>query len=126
VKARILAEQGVSHKNLGVDKRVSLGKCPKCGGKVFEGTKNFYCENKKADNSGCLFSVWKEDRFWVQRKKSLTAAILKDILEKKKILVKGLTSEKTGKNYDAFVWIEEVDFNGKTYFNFKFELKKEK
>ena len=35
----------------------SLGKCPKCGGKVFEGPENYVCENSQADAKKCLFKI---------------------------------------------------------------------
>jgi DNA topoisomerase-3 len=38
--------------------RKSLGKCPLCGGEVFEGKQNYYCGNYK--EKGCHFAVWKE------------------------------------------------------------------
>lgn len=54
--------------------KISFGKCPKCGGDVFESDKNFYCSNK------CGFAIWKEDKF---NKISITAANVKDVLEGK-------------------------------------------
>lgn len=57
--------------------KVSLGKCPKCGGDVYEGEKNFYCS---AGRDKCDFSIWKEDRF---NSISITAANVKDVLEGK-------------------------------------------
>jgi DNA topoisomerase-3 len=46
----------------------ALGKCPRCGGGVFEGKKSFYCSNYKSGDGGggadgkdgCRFAVWKE------------------------------------------------------------------
>lgn len=57
--------------------KVSLGKCPKCGGDVYEGEKNFYCS---AGRDKCDFSIWKEDRF---NSITITAANVKDVLEGK-------------------------------------------
>ncbi|MDR1107120.1 MAG: hypothetical protein LBL44_12255 [Treponema sp.] len=37
--------------------RKSLGKCPLCGGEVFEGKRNYYCAAYK---EGCHFVIWKE------------------------------------------------------------------
>jgi DNA topoisomerase-3 len=37
--------------------RKSPGKCPLCGGVVFEGKRSFYCANYK---EGCRFAIWKE------------------------------------------------------------------
>jgi len=39
--------------------RTSLGKCPLCGGDVYEGKKNYYCSNYKGANP-CNFAIWKE------------------------------------------------------------------
>ena len=44
--------------------RVIIGKCPRCGENVYEGKKNFYCGNR-----GCQFVMWKNDRFFEQRKR---------------------------------------------------------
>jgi hypothetical protein len=39
--------------------------CPKCGGKVLAGGKNFYCENYKGPqgdpDEDCNFIIWKND-----------------------------------------------------------------
>ena len=39
--------------------RKSLGKCPLCGGEVYESQKSYHCENYKGDDP-CKFAVWKE------------------------------------------------------------------
>jgi DNA topoisomerase-3 len=39
--------------------REVLGKCPLCGGDIFEGKKNFYCSAYKNDPA-CRFVIWKE------------------------------------------------------------------
>ena len=57
--------------------KVSLGKCPKCGGDVYESEKNFYCS---AGRDKCGFAIWKEDKF---NKISITVANVKDLLEGK-------------------------------------------
>lgn len=80
-----------------------LGLCPKCGGNVTERQKSFSCHN----SNDCGFIMWKEDDFWLKRKKKLTAKIVKDLLLKDKVLVKGLFSEKTGNTYDAFISLGE-------------------
>lgn len=50
--------------NLFQSERVIIGKCPRCGENVYEGKKNFYCGNR-----GCQFVMWKNDRFFEQRKR---------------------------------------------------------
>jgi DNA topoisomerase III len=36
-----------------------LGKCPKCGGKVFEGPTDYLCENSQAEKKACKFKTGK-------------------------------------------------------------------
>ena len=91
--------------------RVIIGKCPRCGENVYEGKKNFYCGNR-----GCQFVMWKNDRFFEQRKKAFTPKIAAALLKNGKAKVKGLYSEKTGKTYDATVLL--ADTGGK-YVNYR-------
>ena len=101
--------------NLFQSERVIIGKCPRCGEKVYEGKKNFYCGNR-----GCQFVMWKNDRFFEQRKKAFTPKIAAALLKNGKAKVKGLYSEKTGKTYDATVLL--ADTGGK-YVNYRVERK---
>ena len=101
--------------NLFQSERVIIGKCPRCGENVYEGKKNFYCGNR-----GCQFVMWKNDRFFEQRKKAFTPKIAAALLKNGKAKVKGLYSEKTGKTYDATVLL--ADTGGK-YVNYRVERK---
>ena len=101
--------------NLFQSERVIIGKCPRCGENVYEGKKNFYCGNR-----GCQFVMWKNDRFFEQRKKAFTPKIAAALLKNSKAKVKGLYSEKTGKTYDATVLL--ADTGGK-YVNYRVERK---
>ena len=101
--------------NLFQSERVIIGKCPRCGENVYEGKKNFYCGNR-----GCQFVMWKNDRFFEQRKKAFTPKIAAALLKNGKAKVKGLYSEKTGKTYDATVLL--ADTGGK-YVNYRVECK---
>lgn len=96
----------------------AVGVCPRCGGPVYEGRKNFYCGNR-----GCGFVLWKNDRFWTSRRKELTKKMAADFLTKGKTKVRGLYSEKKDKTYDAVIVM--ADTGGK-YINFKTEFLKEK
>ena len=80
-----------------------------------EGKKNFYCGNRS-----CQFVMWKNDRFFEQRKKAFTPKIAAALLKNGKAKVKGLYSEKTGKTYDATVLL--ADTGGK-YVNYRVERK---
>ena len=101
--------------NLFQSERVIIGKCPRCNENVYEGKKNFYCGNRS-----CQFVMWKNDRFFEQRKKAFTPKIAAALLKDGKAKVKGLYSEKTGKTYDATVLL--ADTGGK-YVNYRVERK---
>jgi DNA topoisomerase-3 len=101
--------------NLFQSKRVIIGKCPRCNENVYEGKKNFYCGNRS-----CQFVMWKNDRFFEQRKKAFTPKIAAALLKDGKAKVKGLYSEKTGKIYDATVLL--ADTGGK-HVNYRVERK---
>ena len=96
--------------------RVAVGTCPRCGETVYEGKKNYYCGNR-----ACQFVMWKNDRFFEERKKAFTPKIAAALLKDGKVKIKGLFSPKTGKTYDGTVLL--ADTGGK-YVNFRMEWKK--
>ena len=97
--------------------RVAVGTCPRCGEAVYEGKKNYYCGNR-----ACQFVMWKNDRFFEERKKAFTPKIAAALLKHGKVKIKGLFSPKTGKTYDGTVLL--ADTGGK-YINFRMEWKKQ-
>ena len=96
--------------------RVAVGTCPRCGETVYEGKKNYYCGNR-----ACQFVMWKNDRFFEERKKAFTPKIAAALLKHGKVKIKGLFSPKTGKTYDGTVLL--ADTGGK-YVNYRMEWKK--
>ena len=96
--------------------RVGLGKCPRCGSPVYEGKKNYYCSNKE-----CGFAMWKNDRFFEERKVTFSPKIAAALLADGKANVKKLYSPKTGKTYAGSVVL--ADTGGK-YVNYRVELSK--
>ena len=56
--------------------REALGSCPRCGSPVYEGKKNYYCSNKE-----CIFTMWKNDRFFEERKVTFTPKIAAALLK---------------------------------------------
>ena len=102
----------------GGEEKPSIGKCPRCGCPVHEGKKNFYCSNRD-----CAFTMWKNDRFFEERKVTFTPKIAAALLKSGKANVKGLYSPKTGKTYDGTVVL--ADTGGK-YVNYKIEIPKKK
>ena len=112
-------ESAKQHENLGSVTKVSIGKCPKCGGNVYESKKGFYCEHYK-DEKPCNFSVWKNDIFFSSRKKDLTVSTMQKLLDKRKVLLKGCYSKKSGKTYDAYIGFNDyVGKDGKQQVGFK-------
>ena len=83
-----------------------IGVCPKCGGKIFESEKNFYCSNYKEKN--CNFTLWKKTKLFGRDEVNITKAKAKTLLSGKSILVKGLKS-KIGKEYNAYLKMEVSD-----------------
>lgn len=106
-------EGAKQHENIGAVTKVSIGKCPKCGGNVYEGKKGFYCEHYK-DEKPCVFTVWKDDIFFSSRKKTLTVGTLQKLLAKGKVLLKGCYSEKSGRTYDAYIGFNDYVGKGGT------------
>ena len=97
-----------------VSQKKSIGKCPRCGFDVTENPKGFCCSNRS-----CGFALWKDNRFFAKKKKTITKSIAAALLKEGRVFMSGLHSEKTGKTYDATVVLDDSD--GK-YVNFKLEF----
>lgn len=91
--------------------REAVGTCPRCGGTVYEGKKGFFC-----DNQSCSFALWKDNKFFSGKKKSITKSVAAALLKEGRVSMSGLYSEKTGKTYDAVVLLDDT---GGKYVNFK-------
>lgn len=94
----------------------SIGICPRCGKPIIEINKAYICTGGK----DCGFILWKNDKFFTDKKKKLTTAMVKTLLSKGKVKVKDLYSAKKDKTYDAYVTYEDT---GK-YINFKLDFKR--
>lgn len=81
-----------------------IGRCPRCGSEVTESKKGFFCENTQ-----CRFGMWRDNKFWKSKHVTLTKAQASEMLQGKRVHMKELYSEKTGKTYDAYV---KLDDNG--------------
>lgn len=81
-----------------------IGRCPRCGSEVTESKKGFFCENTQ-----CRFGMWRDNKFWKSKHVTLTKAQASEMLQGKRVHMKGLYSEKTGRTYDAYV---KLDDNG--------------
>lgn len=100
------SSRGTAHEAVGV--------CPRCGTPVYEGKKGFFCDNRE-----CSFALWKDNRFFSSKKKSITKSVAAALLKEGRISMSGLYSEKTGKTYDAEVILDDT---GGKYVNFKLEF----
>lgn len=87
-----------------------IGICPKCKANVYEADKNFYCSNKD-----CNFTMFKEDKFFKDKKVKLTKTKVKSLLKNGQVEFDKLYSEKKNKFYSAKVGIEITD----KYVNYK-------
>lgn len=94
--------------------REAVGICPRCDAPVYEGKKGFFCENRD-----CSFALWKDNKFFSSKKKSITKSVAAALLKEGRVSMSGLYSEKTGKTYDAVVLLDDT---GDKYVNFKLEF----
>lgn len=94
--------------------RESVGKCPRCGGAVTENKKGFCCSDR-----ACGFAIWKENRFFTAKKKTVTKAIVTELLKSGKVPLIDCYSEKTGKTYDCMAVLDDT---GGQFVNFKAEF----
>ena len=92
----------------------AVGVCPRCGAPVYEGKKGFFCDNRE-----CSFALWKDNKFFSSKKKSITKSVAAALLKEGRVSMSGLYSEKTGKTYDAVVILDDT---GDKYVNFKLEF----
>ena len=100
--------------------RPVVGVCPRCGKKVVEGRKSFFCEGYH-DTPPCGFAMWKNDRFFTGKHKELTRKIAAALLKHGRVHMKDLFSEKKGVLYDATIVLDDT---GGKYVRYKLEFDK--
>ena len=83
------------------DGRKEIGKCPRCGNKVYVGKRNYYCSG-----SDCSFTLWKNNRFFESQGKILDEATVRKLLSEKQVHFNDLVSEKTKRKYEATIKME--------------------
>lgn len=106
------------------EEREVIGICPRCGGKVFEGPKSFYCENAllKDEEKKCPFSLYKENKFFTSKGKHISKTTAKKLLKDNQVKMKGLMKKDNKGTYDAIIVMVLTDKY--TNFELKFENKK--
>lgn len=96
-----------------------IGCCPRCGSEVIESKKGFFCENTQ-----CRFGMWRDNKFWKSKHVTLTKAQASEMLQGKRVHMKELYSEKTGRTYDAYV---KLDDNGEfVRYRMEFDMGRDK
>ena len=100
------------------EEKTVIGLCPRCQSPVYEGKKNYYCSNRD-----CSFSMWKNDRFFEDRKITFTPKIAVALLKDKTVKVKNIYSHKTGKTYDGNVVLSDTKDK---YVNYRIEIDRKK
>lgn len=96
-KAQYVSEQS---KDVFASKKEYVAVCPKCGKGVIEYPKSFACESGK---NSCGFVIWKT----IAGKTLTKAQAIKLLTKGKTPVVKGFTTSKTGKLFDACLVLKE-------------------
>lgn len=78
--------------------RKRIGTCPACGAPVSEPPKGWFCENQ-----ACRFGLCKDNKFFTNKGKKLTADLATAFLKERSLEMTNLYSERIGKTYDATV-----------------------
>ena len=93
----------------------SVGKCPLCGASVEDRPKGYFCTAQE-----CKFALWKNNRYFESIGKIPTSSVVSALIQDGKVKLKGCKSARTGKTYDATVYME-VSPDGKINFKMEFE-----
>src|SRR5450432_509715 len=95
-----------------------LGKCPACGGRVFDAGMNYLCEKATGPDKTCTFRSGKI----ILQQTMEPAQIVKLLATGKTDLLKGFVSKKNNRKFEAFLVLKD----GKTAFEFAPREKKSK
>jgi DNA topoisomerase III len=95
-----------------------LGKCPKCGARVFDAGMNYVCENATGEDKKCAFRTGKI----ILQQEISPEQVKKLLAEGKTDLLKGFVSKKNGRKFEAFLILKD----GGTKFEFAPREKKSK
>jgi DNA topoisomerase-3 len=87
-----------------------LGKCPKCGSRVFDAGMNYVCEKQAGPEKSCDFRTGKI----ILQQEISPEQVKKMLATGKTDLLKGFVSKKTNRKFEAYLVIKD----GKTGFEF--------
>ena len=97
---------------LDVDKTESIGKCPICGGRVFETLMSYACENTFGEAPTCKMKIGKK----ILMQDIDRAQVEKLLTVKKTDLLRGFVSMRTRRKFSAYL---VMGADGKTTFEFE-------
>ncbi len=92
-----------------------VGACPCCQADVLEKQKGWFCSNKE-----CRFVLWKDNAFFKSIGKHLSSGMVEKLLKDGRIRLKDCKSQKTGKNYNAVLFLT-TEADGRARFNMEFD-----
>jgi hypothetical protein len=96
--------------NIDFTGKAPLGKCPKCGGKVFDTEAGYLCEKSQADSKPCRFKISREIL-----QQPIEPAQAQKLLAARKTDLIGKFISKAGRPFPAYL---VMDNKGKVTFEF--------
>lgn len=93
--------------------REVIGRCPRCGSDVTESKKGFFCER-----SDCKFGLWRDNKFLAAKRITLDKKMVAALLERGRVRVDDVYSEKTGKRFSTDLLLEDDGVRSSYRFDF--------
>ena len=93
--------------------REVIGRCPRCGSDVTESKKGFFCER-----SDCKFGLWRDNKFLTAKRITLDKQMVTALLERGRVRVDDVYSEKTGKRFSTDLLLEDDGVRSSYRFDF--------
>ncbi len=100
--------------------REVIGRCPRCGSDVTESKKGFFCER-----SDCKFGLWRDNKFLTAKRITLDKQMVTALLERGRVRVDDVYSEKTGKRFSTDLLLEDDGVRSSYRFDFGKEERNE-
>ena len=93
--------------------REVIGRCLRCGSDVTESKKGFFCER-----SDCKFGLWRDNKFLTAKRITLDKQMVAALLERGRVRVDDVYSEKTGKRFSTDLLLEDDGVRSSYRFDF--------
>ena len=93
--------------------REVIGRCPRCSSDVTESKKGFFCER-----SDCKFGLWRDNKFLTAKRITLDKQMVAALLERGRVRVDDVYSEKTGKRFSTDLLLEDDGVRSSYRFDF--------